>query len=76
MVDELCSDHQAAILKTWEESTIAIVYNTSDDEIQVDLTGTELEAMKIRGYLTLNAEEIVSDGTTLAMPGQSVCILK
>lgn len=76
LVDELCSDHQAAILKTWEESTIAIVYNTSDDEIQVDLTGTELEAMKIRGYLTLNAEEIVSDGTTLAMPGQSVCILK
>lgn len=75
-VDALCDGHQAAILKTWEESTIAIVYNTSDEERKVDLSGTELEAMGIRGYLTPNGEEIVMDGHSLSMPGQSICILK
>lgn len=75
-VDSLCAGHQAVILKTWEGSTIAIVYNTSDEAIAVDLTGTEPEAMAIRGYLTLNGEEIVREGNSLRMPGRSVCILK
>lgn len=75
-VDSLCEGHQAAILKSWEGSTIAIVYNTSDEELSVDLAQTELETMDIRGCLTLNGEEIVSEGNVLRMPGQSVCILK
>lgn len=76
LVDALCNEHQAALLKTWEDSTIAIVYNTSDEEMRIDLTGTELEEMDIRGYLTLNDEEIVLENSTLIMPGQSICILK
>lgn len=76
VMDSLCVEHQAAILKTWEKSTIGIVYNTSDEEVQVDLTGTQLETMKIRGYLTLHGEEIVQKETALLMPGQSICILK
>lgn len=76
LVDSLCEENQAAILKKRENSTIGIVYNTSDEEIQIDLTGTELEAMGIRGYLTLNGEEIVLEGKALTMPGQSICILK
>lgn len=75
-VDSLCSGHQAAILKTWEDSTIAIVYNTSDEALEVELAGTELEAMGIRGYLTLNGEKVVLEGGRLNMPGQSICILK
>lgn len=75
-VDSLCSGHQAAILKTWEGSAIAVVYHTSDEKITVDLTGTELETMQIRGYLTLNGEEITLDENGLHMPGQSICILK
>lgn len=75
-VDALCQGHQAAILKEWEGSTIGIVYNTSDEELSVELSGTELEPMKIRGILTLNGEEIVREENVLRMPGQSVCILK
>lgn len=75
-VDSLCSGHQAAVLKTWEDSTIAIVYNTSDEALVAELAGTELETMGIRGYLTLNGEEVVLEGGRLNMPGQSICILK
>lgn len=76
LIESLCVEHQAAILKTWEDSTIGIVYNTSDEELQVDLTGTELETMGMRGYLTLNGEEIALKDNVLTMPGQSICILK
>ncbi len=30
-VETLCDGHQAVITKTWEDSTIAVVYNTSDE---------------------------------------------
>lgn len=76
VVEALCDGHQAAILKTWEGSTIAIVYNTSDEELQVELSGTELSGMEIRGYLTLNGEVILLQDGKLSMPGQSICILK
>lgn len=76
LIDSLCVEHQAAILKTWEDSTIGIVYNTSDEEMKVDLTGTQLETMGIRGYLTLHGEEITLTDAVLTMPGQSICIMK
>jgi glycosidase len=76
IIDDLTLDNQAAITKTYNGSTIAIVYNTSDDEIQVSLSGSELSTMQIRGYLTLNNEVITLENETLTMPGQSICILK
>lgn len=76
VVESLCEDDQAAITKTYEGSTIGIVYNTSDEEMTITLTGTELADMEIRGYLTLNGEEITLKDGTLTMPGQSICILK
>ncbi|MCH5270903.1 MAG: alpha amylase [Lachnospiraceae bacterium] len=76
LVESLCEEHQAAILKTWQESTIGIVYNTSDEEIQVILSGTELADMQIRGYLTLNGEIITLQDGVLTMPAQSICVLK
>ncbi len=76
LVEPLCDGHQAAITKTYEGSTIGIVYNSSDEEIRVTLTGTELEQMQIRGYLTLNGEEITLTDGVLVMPRQSICIVK
>ena len=76
VVDELCEEYQAAITKTYEGSTIGIVYNTSDEEMAVSISGTKLDAMGIRGYLTLNGEEITLKDGTLTMPAQSICILK
>lgn len=76
LIDSLCQGHQAAITKSYNGSTIGIVYNTSDEVITVDISGTEISDMQIRGYLTLNNEEITLKDGILTMPAQSICILK
>ena len=76
LVDELCNGHQAVITKTYKDSVIAIVYNTSDEMIEVDIAGSKVEGMDIRGYVTLNGEQIEWNKGKLMMPGQSICVLK
>lgn len=76
LVDELCDGHQAVIMKTYKDSVIAIVYNTSDEMIEVDIAGSKVEGMDIRGYVTLNGEQIEWNNGKLMMPGQSICVLK
>ncbi len=76
IVSELTNDNQAAITKTYDGSCIGIIYNTSDENKTMDIKGTPLENMEIRGELTLNNEEIVLDNGILSMPAQSICILK
>ena len=75
-VETLCDGHQAVITKTWEDSTIAVVYNTSDEAIEVKLTGSAIDSMAIRGYLTLHGEAITLENGVLTMPAQSICIMK
>ena len=76
IVEELTEGKQAAITKSYEGSMIGIVYNTSDEEISVNLSGTVLENLSIRGYLTKNGEVVGLNGNMLSMPAQSICILK
>lgn len=75
-VETLCDGHQAVITKTWEDSTIAIVYNISDEAIEVNLAGSAIDSMAIRGYLTLHGEAITLENGVLTMPAQSICIMK
>lgn len=75
-VDDLCDGSQAALTKTYKDSTIGIVYNTSEEEITVDITGSELENMKVKGSLTLDGSKIDLKKGTLTMPARSICILK
>jgi len=76
IIESLTEGNQAAVTKTYGDSVIGIVYNTSDEVIAVKLADTALADMAIRGYLTLNGEVVeLSDGA-LTMPAQSVCILK
>lgn len=76
IVESLTEGNQAAITKTYEDSTIGIVYNTSDEVLTVELEGTALADMAIRGYLTLNGEVVELTDGALSMPAQSICILK
>ena len=62
--------------KTYEGSTIAIAINNTDQEVQITLTASEIEKMKIRGYLTLEGEVITLKDGVLTMPARSICILK
>ena len=76
IVESLTEGNQAVVTKTYGDSTIAIVYNTSDEMITVELVDTELADMAIRGYLTLNGEVVDFAEGGLTMPAQSICILK
>ncbi len=75
-IDSLCSGSQAVITKTYQDSTIAILYNTSTESAVIDITGSEIEEMVIRGYLTLNGEKVTLKNGKVTMPAQSICILK
>ncbi len=76
-ISSLCSGSQAAITKTYDGSTIGIVYNISlEDTATIDLTDTELAGMGIRGYMSVTGAEVTLDGSTLELPAGSICILK
>lgn len=76
IVEALTEENQAAIIKSYQDSRIGVVYNTSDEMLVVELANTELSDMTIRGYLTLNGEEVTLENGGLTMPAQSICILK
>lgn len=75
-IDSLCDGHQAAITKEYDGSVIGIVYNTSEEEITINLTGTSIEGMNIRGYLSVDESVVRKEGATLCIPARSICVLK
>ena len=76
IVEELTEGNQAVITKTYEDSTIAIAYNTSDEVIAISLEETMLADMELYGYLTLNGEVVELNTGVLSMPAQSICVLR
>ena len=75
-IDSLCTDTYGVMTKTYEGSTIAIAINNKNEEVQITLTDSEIAEMKIRGYLTLQGEEITLKDGVLTLPAKSICILK
>jgi alpha-amylase len=75
-VESLCKDSQAAITKTYQDSTIGIVYNLGEGNDTVDLKGTALENMNLEGSLTLKEETVQLKDGKLEMPACSIAVLK
>ncbi len=75
-VESLCNEHHAVMTKTYEGSTIAIAINNTNEEVHISLENSEIAEMAIRGYLTLQGEEITLKDGVLVMPAKSICILK
>ena len=75
-IDSLCVGSMAAITKSYNGSTIGIIYNIGEEETTFSLDQTELSGMKIQGYLTLNNEKVVLSDDELIMPARSICIVK
>ena len=42
----------------------------------VNISGSEIDGMGIRGYLTLKGEEVTLKDGVVTMPKKSICILK
>ena len=83
-LDNLCSGDVAGIKRTWTRedengdfltSSIVVIYNTSDESKEVDLSSDEYDGLKIVGYLTVDDSNIVLDNDSIIMPGQSICVL-
>ena len=75
-IDALCTDTYGVMTKTYEGSTIAIAINNKGEEVQINLSESEIAEMGIRGYLTLQGEEITLKDGVLTLPAKSICILK
>ena len=48
----------------------------AEEDVQITLTDSEIAEMKIRGYLTLQGEEVTLKDGVLTLPAKSICILK
>lgn len=76
VVESLCNDDVAVITKTYEGSTIAILYNISEAEQTVTIGGTALAEMSICGCLTTDGSDAAMSADTVTLPAKSICILK
>lgn len=77
-IDEQYTDGDIAIItKTWENSSITIIYNSSKDTaIPLSLKDSSYAKLKIVGFLTVDNEEIKYKNGELIMPPRSIVYLK
>jgi len=75
-VEDITNDTIAATIRTYEDDKIAILYNTSDENMDVDMTGTDIEGYKLVDSLLISDGEVLQDGDVMTLPAQSICILK
>jgi glycosidase len=69
-------EETCAVLKSYDNSSIIVVYNLSETEKQVTIKKSDFAYDGIRGYLSVNSQEPNLDGETLTMPAYAIVILK
>ena len=65
----------AAVRRTFEDDSIVIVYNYSDEEKSISDELLDLENSQIRGYLTVDSQQEVTLSESLVMPPYSIAFL-
>lgn len=75
-IPEITDSEICAITKTYNGSTIEVIYNFAEESKEVAISKSTYGYAGIRGYLSVNGEEVTLDGETLTMPPYSVVILK
>ncbi len=76
VVDELCGTDISAIKKDYEGSEIVILYNISEETNTVSLSDAKLTGLTIRGYLSVDGNEVTLSDNIVNMPKYSIVILK
>lgn len=67
----------AAVSKTYNGSTIYLIYNLSaSEEKQIELPAAQYSYSEIAGYLSVDGSEVTLKGNTVTMPPYSVVILR
>ena len=76
-IDSLCDGSVAAITKTYDKSTIGIVYQLGDSNSFVNIGDTQLADAELVGYFTLKSkEEVRLTQGQLEMPAKSIAIVR
>lgn len=75
--EDVTEGKHAVISKTYEDSSIIIIYNNSvDEEYVADLNKLGAADKKIVGYLTVDNSEVVIQNGTITVPRQSIVYVK
>jgi glycosidase len=75
-IEELTSKEICALRKDYEGSQIIIIYNINEGNAKVDLAAAGYDNVSIRGYLTVDGNEVTLVNGVLEMPLFSIVILK
>jgi len=65
-----------AVARSYNDSTIYMLYNISDEEKEIAVSKELYPYEGIRGYLSANGEEVTLTGEIVTMPPYSIVILK
>ena len=65
----------ATVRRTWENESIVIVYNYSEEEKSINDELLSLDSLEIRSYLTVSSEQSVTLDGELTMPPYSIVFL-
>lgn len=76
VMDQIEDGDLTAISKTYEDSTIYIIYNVSDETKQVTVSKTDYSYEDLTDALTVGEEEVTLEEETLTLPPYSIAILK
>ncbi len=76
-LEEITDGDIAAISKTWNDTTIYLLYNLSEtDEKQVTLSKDTYAYKEIAGYLSADGAEVTLKGDTVTLPAYSLVVLR
>lgn len=76
IVNELSNMDVCVVKKTYEDESIYIIYNISEDMKEVTISKDKYNYTVIRGYLNVDGKEIILAKESLNMPPYSIVILK
>lgn len=76
IIEELCNKDICAIKKVYQGSEIVLLYNFSKESNKVSLVDAGLKNLEIRGYLTVDKDEVTMESDVVIMPKYAIAILK
>lgn len=76
IIEEVEDEDICALTKTYEESTLVLLYNVSQEEKTVTVSKDTYGYKNIRGYVSTDGTEVVLKGDTVTLPPYSMVVLK
>ncbi len=76
IVISLVSDSICAVTKTYQGSTILIVYNLGTKAADISLAGTAYNAFELYGYMIVDESPVAFADEALTLPAYAIAVLK